>query len=185
MKSFFGIFLLLMVTTLQAFTPAPKSVYDYYVEDIAGTTVSLKDYKGKVLMIVNVANKCKMAYQYKELQEIFDKYSAQGFTVLAFPSSTFSPEDKDAKAFSGACVAKYAITFPIFSNVDVKGDDTHPLYMFLSNKNNNGKLDAPVEMNFQKFLVGKDGQLLETFSYKTAANSKKITKAIEKALAIK
>lgn len=172
---------LLMSFTLHAPTTT-RTIYDFNVQDVLGSTVPLAQYKGQVLLVVNVANRCILSPQYKELQALYEEYSDKGLTVLAFPSCNFSDEDKDAKAFSQACLRKYAITFPLFSQVAVKGDEIHPLYKFLTSKSENGKLEAPVKMNFQKFLIDKSGKVVASFAPRTSVKDKKVIQAIKAAL---
>lgn len=188
MKSLFILPLLVLSAILSAATlPAdldPKgTIHDFTVTDALGSQVALSQYDGQVLLIINVANKCMLTKQYQEIQEIYEQYNEQGLTVLAFPSASFSPEGKDSEKFKSTCVRKFALTFPIFSLVDVKGKNIHPLYQYLSSKDENKVMDAPVKMNFQKYLIGRDGKIIDSFSPRTSVKDKKVTAAIEAALA--
>lgn len=177
---------LLLASFVASFWQAPPStIYEFKVQDALGTEVDLSQYNGQVLLVVNVANKCMHTPQYAELQEVYDEFGDKGFSVLAFPSSNFSKEDKNGEAFKATCTRKYAITFPVFSMVDVKGKNIHPLYAFLSKKEQNASLDAPVKMNFQKYLIGRDGKVIASFSPRTSVKDKKVRAAIEAALAAK
>jgi glutathione peroxidase len=143
----------------------PPSVYDFELLDITEQSVNLSKYKGKTLLIVNVASKCGLTPQYEDLQALYDEYSAQDFEILAFPANNFMGQEpgtgEEIKQF---CATKYAITFPLFAKISVKGKDIHPLYAYLTQKTLNGVLDAPVTWNFQKFLIDKDGKLITSFS---------------------
>ena len=160
-----------------------KTVYDFNVKDIDGNPVSLSKYKGKVLLIVNVASMCGNTPKYKDIQALYTKYSSKGLVVLGFPANNFMGQepgsDKDIKAF---CTREYAVTFPMFSKISVKGKDIAPLYSYLTQKSENGVTDAAVTWNFQKFLVGKDGHLITSVSPKTSVNDAEVIKAIEAAL---
>ena len=160
-----------------------KTVHDYNVKDIDGNQVSLAKYKGKVLLIVNVASMCGNTPQYKDIQALYTKYSSKGLVVLGFPANNFMGQepgsDKDIKAF---CTREYAVTFPMFSKISVKGKDIAPLYSYLTQKTENGVTDAAVTWNFQKFLVGKDGRVITSVSPKTSVNDAEVIKAIEAAL---
>ena len=166
-------------------TAAPtKTVYDFKVKDIDGKDVSLSQYKGKVLLIVNVASLCGNTPQYKDIQNLYEKYNGKGLVVLGFPANNFMGQepgsDKEIKEF---CTREYAVTFPMFSKVSVKGKDIAPLYSYLTQKSENGVTDAPVTWNFQKFLVGKNGQVIASVSPRTSVNDAAVLKQIEEALA--
>ncbi len=160
-----------------------KTVYDFTVKDIDGKEVSLSQYKGKVLLFVNVASMCGNTPQYKDIQNLYEKYSSKGLVVLGFPANNFMGQepgsDKEIKQF---CTKEYAVTFPMFSKISVKGDDMAPLYKYLTQKSENGVIDAKVGWNFQKFLVGKDGRVITAVSPKVSVNDENVMKAIDKAL---
>lgn len=143
----------------------PPSIYDFTMRNIGGQDVNLSQYKGKTLLIVNVASKCGLTPQYKELQALYDEIGGKDFEILAFPANDFMAQepgsDDEIKQF---CATQYAITFPLFAKISVKGKDIHPLYAYLTDKNLNGVLDAPVTWNFQKFLVDKEGRLITAFA---------------------
>lgn len=172
----------LLLVTLLAANPG-KTVYDFKVKDIDGNQVDLAKYKGKVLLIVNVASMCGNTPQYKDIQALYTKYSSKGLVVLGFPANNFMGQepgsDKEIKSF---CTREYAVTFPMFSKISVKGKDIAPLYTYLTQKSENGVVDAPVTWNFQKFLVGKDGRVISSVSPKTSVNDAEVIKAIEAAL---
>jgi len=162
-------------------TSAATSVYAFTMKDIDGKSVPLDTYKGKVLLIVNVASRCGYTPQYEGLQKIYDKYKAQGFVVLGFPANNFMGQepgtDADIKAF---CSTKYNVSFPMFSKISVKGGDKHPLYKYLTEES--GQFAGDVKWNFGKFLIGKDGTILARFDSGDKPESETVTKAIEAAL---
>jgi glutathione peroxidase len=166
------------------FTTLPQnSVYDFTVKDIDGKDVSLDVYKGKVLLIVNVASLCGNTPQYKDMEALYKKYKDRGLVVLGFPANNFMGQEpgsnKEIKEF---CTREYAVTFPMFSKISVKGKDIAPLYNYLTKKSENGVLDAPVTWNFQKFLIGKDGKVITSIPPKTSVTDATVLRQIEAAL---
>lgn len=178
---------LLAAALLAAFSvtlQGTKTVHDFTVKNIDGKDVSLSEYKGKVLLIVNVASLCGNTPQYKDIEALYEKYKSKGLVVLGFPANNFMGQepgsDKEIQQF---CTREYAVTFPMFSKISVKGANQAPLYAYLTQKSENGVIDAPVTWNFQKFLVGKDGKVITSFAPKTLVTASEVTGAIEKALA--
>jgi len=161
-----------------------KTVYDFKVKDIDGREVSLSDYKGKVLLIVNVASLCGNTPQYKDIETLYKKYKSKGLVVLGFPANNFMGQEpgsnKEIKEF---CTREYAVTFPMFSKISVKGSDIAPLYSYLTQKSENGVLDALVKWNFQKFLIGRNGMVITSIGNRTSVNDESAMNAIEAALA--
>ena len=161
----------------------PKNVYDFQAKDIGGNDVPLSKYEGKVLLIVNVASKCGFTPQYAELQKLYDEYSAQGFEILGFPANNFMGQepgsDQQIKSF---CTEKFGVTFPMFSKLSVKGKDIHPLYTFLTQKKENGVVDAPVKWNFQKVLLDRQGNLVTWFAPGTSVQDESVRQQIKKLL---
>jgi glutathione peroxidase len=160
-----------------------KIVYDFTVEDINGKKVNLSDYKGKTLLIVNVASKCGLTPQYADLQAFYEKYKDQGLEILAFPANNFMGQEpgsnEDIKSF---CKDTYKVTFPMFSKISVQGKDIHPLYKYLTQKSENGKLDAPVKWNFQKFIINKEGKVVDVITPRERVSDEEIEKRIIKYL---
>jgi glutathione peroxidase len=152
----------------------------FTVKDIDGKDVNLSEYKGKVVMIVNVASKCGNTPQYKQLEEMYNKYKDQGFVILGFPANNFGGQepgtDSQIKEF---CTSKYSVTFPMFSKVSVKGDDKAPLYKYLTSLDTKPKGKGEVSWNFEKFLIGKDGSVVARFEPKTKPDDAKVVSAIE------
>ena len=158
-----------------------KTVYDFTMTSIDGEAVPLSRYRGKVLLIVNVASYCGYTPQYEGLQKLYEKYRSRGFEILAFPSNNFGKQepgsDEEIKSF---CSSKYGVSFPLFSKIIVKGDSIHPLYRYLTHKEENGVLDAGVRWNFQKFLIDKQGRERSVFYSGVKPLSEALTSAVEK-----
>ena len=155
------------------------SFYDINVKTIDGEDFDLSTFKGKKLLVVNVASKCGLTPQYIQLEELYKEYKNQNFTVLAFPSSDFANQEyTDSQKISSFCQKNYGVTFPIFEKVSVKGKSKHSIYQWLTEKNNNGKKNVPVLWNFQKFIIDENGQWVDYFLPTTSPKSKKIVKWI-------
>lgn len=156
------------------------SIYTIPVETIEGDTISLGEYEGKALLIVNVASKCGFTPQYEGLQNLYERYSEQGFAVLGFPANNFASQepgtDEEIQQF---CTTNYGVSFPMFSKISVKGDDQHALYQYLTDKRTNPEFAGEITWNFNKFLIGPDGQILNRFGSKVKPESEEITGAIE------
>ncbi len=160
-----------------------KSIYDFNVKDIDGKEVALSKYKGKVVVIVNVASKCGFTPQYKEIQAFYEKYTSRGVIVLGFPCNQFMGQEPGSEsAIKSFCSSQYSVTFPMFSKVDVKGADQAPLYTYLTDQAQNGVEGNKVSWNFQKFIIGKDGKLIKSYSPPTSVLSPEFIKSIELAL---
>jgi len=160
-----------------------NSIYDFSLKDIDHKEVALSQYRGKVVMIVNVASRCGFTPQYEGLQKIYMKYKDRGFVILGFPANNFMAQepgtDEEIKTF---CSAKYSVTFPIFSKISVKGDDIHPLYKLLTSKDTNPEFGGDIKWNFSKFLVDKNGKVIARFEPAIKPESDPVIQAIEKAL---
>lgn len=156
---------------------AQASPLDFKVQDIDGKDVDLSQYKGKVVMIVNVASKCGYTPQYKGLEALYKKYEGQGFVILGFPANNFKGQEPGTnEQIKEFCTSKYNVTFPMMSKISVKGEDQAPLYKMLTSEK------GEVTWNFNKFLVGKDGKLIEHFDSKVKPEDAKLTDAVEAAL---
>jgi glutathione peroxidase len=140
------------------------SIYDFTVKDASGQDVSIKDYQGQVLLIVNTATGCGLTPQYAGLQELYDKYQDQGFEILDFPSNQFANQapgtDDEIKSF---CETRFGITFKIFHKIDVNGDNADPLFTYLK-KEKGGMLGSNIKWNFTKFLINKNGEVIKRFA---------------------
>ena len=161
----------------------PKSVLDFTMKDIDGKDVKLKQYKGKVLLVVNTASKCGYTPQYESLQAVYDKYKAEGFYVLGFPANNFGGQEPGTEAeIKEFCTSKYKVRFPLFAKISVKGEDQHPLYQFLTSKETNPNFAGDISWNFNKFLVDKKGKVVARFGSKDKPDGEAVTQAIEKYL---
>ena len=143
------------------------SLYGFTVSDQAEQPVSLQDYKGKVVLIVNTATGCGLTPQYQGLQELYDKYKDQGFEILDFPCNQFMGQAPgSAEEINTFCTLNYQTTFPRFAKIKVNGKEAEPLFEWLK-KEKSGPLGARIEWNFAKFLINREGQVVERFSSKT------------------
>jgi glutathione peroxidase len=180
----FGLGLAALGFGLVAVAAAAVSLYDIALKDIDGQATSLKAYKGQVLLVVNVASKCGFTPQYSGLEALHQKYQGKGLRVLGFPCNDFGAQEpgsnQEIKSF---CSSQYQVTFPLFDKLHVKGPEQHPLYAALTGKDS--KLPGEVKWNFGKFLIGRDGQLIQRFESKAAPDSPELRQAIEAALARK
>lgn len=154
------------------------SVYDYSAKTLDGQDASLADYRGQVLLIVNTASKCGFTPQYEGLEQLWRTYKDRGFTILAFPCDQFGAQEPgDASEIANFCSLTYDVTFPVMSKIDVNGADAHPLYKFLK-KEQRGLLGTEaIKWNFTKFLIGRDGEVVERFAPTTKPED--LTAAIE------
>lgn len=195
---------LVIFVALFSYQSYAKGVYDFSVNDIEGNEVNLSDYKGKVLLIVNVASKCGFTSQYEELQALYEEYNEKGFEILAFPCNQFANQEpgtnEEIKEF---CSSTYGVTFPLFDKIKVNGPDAHPLYDFLiSEKGFEGyDLSNPkaemikgvleknfpetlegdsIKWNFTKFLIDKNGNVIDRFE--TPVSPNKIKPSIDELL---
>lgn len=151
----------------QLFGGANMSIYDIKVKDIDGNVVKLDKYKGKVMLIVNVASKCGFTGQYKGLQELYEKYKDKGLRILGFPCNQFlSQEPGTEEEIKSFCTLNYGVKFDMFSKIDVNGENTHPLYVYLKS-NSSGFLTNTIKWNFTKFLVDKNGKVIERYAPST------------------
>lgn len=157
------------------------SLYDFSIADIDGRARSLDDFRGKVLLIVNVASQCGFTWQYKGLEALHRDYAARGFEVLGFPCNQFkNQEPGDAEEIKSFCSLTYDVTFPLAAKVDVKGPNQAPLYAFLTAQKSNFLGGKDVEWNFTKFLIDREGKVRARFS--PLAKPEKLKRRIEKLL---
>ena len=141
------------------------SVYDYSAKTLDGQDVSLADYRGQVLLIVNTASKCGFTPQYEGLEALYKAYKDRGFTVLAFPCNQFGAQEPgDAAEIANFCSLTYDVSFPVMSKIDVNGADAHPLYKFLKKEQKGVLGTEAIKWNFTKFLIGRDGEVVERFA---------------------
>jgi glutathione peroxidase len=174
------------LAALAALAGAPAeaaSIYDFQVQDIDGRPVSLQDYRGKVLLIVNVASRCGFTYQYEGLEALYKEYGARGLVVLGFPANDFLGQEPGSnEQIKEFCSLNYAVSFPLFAKIRVKGRGAHPLYRFLTDKRTNPRFAGGITWNFNKFLIGRDGAVLDRFASKEEPGSERVRRAVEQAL---
>ncbi len=160
-----------------------KGFFAFQATTIDGKNQPFKLYTGKVVLVVNVASKCGLTPQYAKLQALYKKYSSQGFIILGFPSNNFKEQepgsDADIKKF---CTLNYGVTFPMFSKIDVNGENRVPLYEWLIK---HAPTHNDIEWNFEKFLISKDGQVAARFAPKVEPDDKQVIEHIEKLIAVK
>jgi glutathione peroxidase len=154
-----------------------SSVYDFTLNSIDGQPAPLANLKGKVLLVVNVASNCGFTPQYTALEALYEKYKDQGLVVIGFPANNFMGQEpgtnEEIKTF---CTRKYNVTFPMYSKISVKGKDMAPLYQFLT------ETGGDIKWNFTKFLVGRDGKVIQRFETPVKPDSAEVISAVEKAL---
>ena len=161
----------------------PAKLYTFTMTNIDGVPVSLSVYEGEVLLIVNVASKCGFTKQYAPLQKLYEQYKDKGLVVLGFPANNFGSQEPGTNAqIKQFCTNTYDVTFPMFSKISVKGDDIDPLYAYLTGEDN-GEFAGPITWNFNKFLIGRNGQTLARFDSATEPFDSKLIEPLEKALA--
>lgn len=160
-----------------------NTIHQFQVEDTTGAIVDLKKYAGKVLLVVNTASKCGFTPQLKDMETLYAEYKDQGLEVLAFPSNDFAGQEPlEGEAIAQFCVTKYEASYPIFNKISVRGKEVHPLYDFMADKSKNGSVSSKPKWNFHKYLVDKDGRVIDYFLSITNPTSGKVKKAIEKLL---
>lgn len=160
-----------------------NSIHQFTVKDASGNDVSLADYKGKALLIVNTASQCGFTPQLDDMEKLYEEFKEDGFEVLAFPSNDFAGQEPlDGEAIQQFCVMKYNAQYPIFEKTVVKGKDASPLFKFLSDKKLNGKVSSKPKWNFHKYLVDKDGKVVDYYYSITNPTSSKIKRSIKKIL---
>jgi len=161
-----------------------ESVHDAVVKEICGKEQPLSQYQGKVLLIVNTASKCGFTPQFKDLEALYQAYKDKDFEILGFPSNQFqNQEPLEGEQLSEFCELNYGVTFKMFDKIDVKGESADPLFQYLSNKDLNGQVNSTPKWNFHKYLVNKEGKVVDYFYTFTNPNSGKVRKAIDKLLA--
>ena len=156
-----------------------KNFYDFQINDISGEVINFKDYKNKVILIVNTASYCGFTKQYTDLQNLWEKYKTQGLIVLGIPSDSFNQEKKVNKEVKEFCEVNFNISFPLSEITNVKGENAHPVFKWAKESFGNS---AVPKWNFHKILINKNGQIIDTFASFTSPMSSKIIKKIEKSL---
>lgn len=177
MKNALGTLVLLAATAVGA------SVQDFTMRMIDGKSVSLSQFKGQVMLVVNVASQCGFTPQYEGLEKLYETYKAQGFVITGFPANNFGEQepgtDSEIQTF---CKSKYGVTFPMFSKISVAGADKAPLYRFLTDTTAHPKTGGEIQWNFTKFLVDRDGKVIQRFEPSVEPLSREVISAVEAAL---
>lgn len=174
---------LVLVSLVAFFAPNTNTptVYQFTMNSIEGKPVSLKQYEGKVMIIVNTASKCGLTPQYADLEKFYKQYQTKGVALLGFPANNFLHQEPgtndDIKTF---CEKNYGVTFDMFEKIEVKGKDINPLYDFLTRKDKNGNVESDVSWNFQKFVINKKGEVVASFSPKTSIYDAEVVALVEK-----
>jgi len=151
------------------------SVYDYSAKTLDGQDASLADYRGQVLLIVNTASKCGFTPQYEGLETLYRAYKDKGFTVLAFPCNQFGAQEPgSAEEIANFCSLTYDVTFPVLAKIDVNGPSAHPLYAYLKHEQKGLLGTEAIKWNFTKFLIGRDGEVVERFAPTTKPEDLKL-----------
>ncbi|MGD0001274.1 MAG: glutathione peroxidase [Bryobacteraceae bacterium] len=162
---------------------AASSIHEFTLTNIDGQPVSLAQFKGQVVLIVNVASRCGFTPQYAGLEALYEKYKDRGFVVLGFPANNFLWQEpgtnEEIKSF---CTLKYHVTFPMFAKVSVKGSDKTPLYQFLTDKKANPSTGGGIRWNFTKFLVDRNGKVFARFGSSVPPDAPELLAAVEKSL---
>jgi len=158
-----------------------STVYDFTLNDIDGKPVSLNQFKGKVIMLVNTASFCGNTPQYTDLETMYETYKDQGFEILAFPANNFGQQEPGTnEEIKGFCLTKYSVGFPLFSKISVKGGDKHPLYQYLTEQS---PFPGEVEWNFQKYLIDRSGNVVARYHHRTKPLAAEVVKDVERFLA--
>lgn len=163
--------------------PAASTIHEFTLNSIDGRPTSLAQFKGKAVLIVNVASRCGFTPQYAGLEALYEKYKDRGFVVLGFPANNFLWQEpgtnEEIKAF---CTRKYGVTFPMFAKVSVKGKDKAPLYQFLTDRKANPATGGEIGWNFTKFLVDRNGKVIARFGSSVTPDAPELLRAVEEAL---
>ncbi len=159
------------------------NVLSFTLELNDGTSKPLNDFKGQVLVLVNVASKCGFTGQYEDLQKLQQKYEKQGFSVLAFPANNFLGQEPGTNAeIIEFCRTSYGVTFPVFAKISVAGNDIHPLYKFLTEESSNPGYSGKISWNFNKFIVNRKGEVIARFGSRTSPSDPEFVSVVENAL---
>jgi glutathione peroxidase len=181
-SSFRNFLFLGWVILMAGTTFAASNIYDFTLPSIDGQAAPLADFKGKVVLMVNVASQCGYTPQYSALEAVYEKYKSQGFVIVGFPANNFGAQEpgtnQEIKTF---CTRKYSVTFPMYSKVSVKGSDQTPLYQYLT-KQTPAPIAGEIKWNFTKFLVDRNGTVVQRFESAVTPDSPEVVSAIEKLL---
>jgi len=171
----------LITLSLQAGDPMQKHFYDFEAKNIQGETVSMSQYKNHVVLVVNVASECGFTPQYEGLEKLYKTYKDKGFEILGFPCNQFGGQESGTeKEIQNFCKLNFGVTFPLFEKIEVNGDNTHPLYVFLKSEATGFLGTESIKWNFTKFLIDKNGKVINR--YGSSTKPEKFAEDIEKLL---
>lgn len=179
-----AIALIITLISFMMFTDTERTdnIYQYELNSIDGEKVSLDEFSGEVILVVNTASECGYTRQYEGLQKIFDTYSDQGFKVLGFPANNFGGQEPGSdEEIATFCQLNFGVSFPLFSRISVKGDDQHPLFDYLTNLEN-PDFTGDISWNFEKFLIDRNGNLVRRFKSNVEPESETLLSAIQELL---
>jgi glutathione peroxidase len=177
--------LMVAASMVQGAEKVPPAL-NFSMTRLDGKPVDLKQYAGKVVLVVNVASQCGLTPQYEELQALHQKFASQGLSILGFPANEFGKQEPGTnEEIQKFCTEKYQVDFPLFSKIVVKGDGIAPLYQYLTDSETDPKFPGPIHWNFEKFLIGRDGQVVGRFDPKKDPSTPEVVNAIETALSAK
>lgn len=152
-----------------------ESIHQFITNDLSGKDFDLGSLKGKKAMIVNTASKCGLTPQYKQLQAMYETYESEGFIIIGFPANNFMAQEPGSDTeIADFCEANYGVTFPMMSKIDVVGEEMHPVYKFLTQKEKNGVMDSKVTWNFQKYLLNEEGILEKVIDPRTSPDDPEV-----------
>lgn len=170
--------IILIAMNIQAQTDS--AFFDFKVNDLEGEEIDFSQFRGKKVLVVNTASRCGYTSQYEDLQKLYMQYKDKNFTIIGFPSNNFLKQEPGSdQKIRNFCSRKYGVSFPMMTKISVKGNDIHPVYQWLTQKEKNGKMDSSVKWNFQKYLVNGDGALEGTLPPKTEPFDPQIIEWIE------
>ena len=180
MRSLLSLTLCLGVLSMATAADDHECALNFKAKTIDGKTVDLEDYEGKVVLVVNTASRCGLTPQYAGLQSLYEKYKEKGFVVLGFPCNQFGGQEPGTEAeIKSFCSTKYNVSFPMFSKIDVNGEDAAPMYKFLTSQETKPAGKGRISWNFEKFLIDRDGTLIGRYSPRTRPDDAELVKAIE------
>lgn len=175
------IIIMIMMSSIAGLNAQEKNFHSFTVKTIDGEDISLSSFKGKKVLVVNTASKCGLTPQYEDLQKLYEEYGGDDFTIIGFPANNFLKQEPGTnEEIREFCSINYGVTFPMMAKISVKGKDIHPLYQWLTNKEENGVMDASVSWNFQKFMIDENGNLVGMIPPKGSPYDEKIISWITK-----
>ena len=168
----------LALLIMSSFNIAPKSIYDFKITALDGSTIDFSKFKGKKILVVNTASHCGFTPQYEGLEKLYEEHKDK-LVIVGFPSDNFGGQEfQDNDSISAFCKKNFGVTFPLTTRVDVKGDNATPVFKYLCHKDENGVLDATISWNFNKFIIDENGRVLQHFDSKVTPDSPELLKYI-------